>query len=103
VNTLATVSVLKNNLGNLDKKITEFSGNVTEFNDHVQSLIDKLAAFGETTTDIMMMNCLFRAYATIEDVDFRQYINNKRANYEERQEISTPYEMMELVESQFKI
>jgi hypothetical protein len=103
VNTLATVSVLRNSLGNLDKKIVEFSGNVTEFNDYVLSLTDKLAAFGETTPDSMLMNCLFRAYATIEDVDFRQYINNKRVNYEERREINTPDEMMELVECQFKI
>jgi hypothetical protein len=35
VNTLATVSVLRNQLGNLDKKITKFSGNVKEFNNHV--------------------------------------------------------------------
>jgi hypothetical protein len=103
VNTLATVSVLRNALGNLDKKIVEFSGNVTEFNDYVISVTDKLAAFGETTPDSMLMNCLFRAYATIEDIDFRQYINNKRVNYEERREINTPDEMMELVESQFKI
>jgi hypothetical protein len=36
VSTLATVSVLRNILGNLDKRIVEFSGNVTEFNDPLQ-------------------------------------------------------------------
>jgi hypothetical protein len=103
VSTLATVSVLRNSLGNLDKKIIEFAGNISAFNDHVQSLNDKLAAFGETTPDSMLMNCLFRAYATVEDDDFRQYIKNKRINYEERREINTPDEMMELADSQYKI
>jgi hypothetical protein len=51
----------------------------------------------------MLMKFLFRAYATIEDVDFCQYINNRKVNYEERREINTPDEMMELVECQFKI
>jgi hypothetical protein len=49
------------------------------------------------------MNCLIRAYATIEDDDFCQYINIKRVNYKERREINTPEEMMELVECQFQI
>jgi hypothetical protein len=103
VNTLATVSVLRNALGNLDKKIVEFSGNVTEFNDYVLSVTDKSAASGETTPDSMLMNCLFRSYATIEDIDFRQYVNNKKVNYKERREINTPDEMMELVEFKFHI
>jgi hypothetical protein len=72
VNTFATVSVLRNALGILDKQIIEFSGNVTEFNDHMQFLIDKLAAFVEKTPVSMLTICLFRAYARIEDVDFRQ-------------------------------
>jgi prefoldin subunit 5 len=63
IDTIATVNVLRAQIGKLSIKMVEMSGNITEFNNHVRNLDNTLKSYGETSPE-MMMN-LFSAYEAV--------------------------------------
>jgi hypothetical protein len=102
VDTIATVSVLRNTLKRLDVKMVEVSGNLIEFHTHVRETVGSLAAYGEVMQNTDLLTSLFEAYEAVEDEKFQQYITHKQIAYEEGLRYS-PNQIMQLAEKHYKL
>ena len=81
LDTNATMNSIRTQLSNLDEYITTIRCNIIKFNKHVKCLIEQLNAHGSETQDLL--NYLFKAYVSVKDVRFVDYINEKLSQYEE--------------------
>ena len=77
----ATTTSIRNQLSSLDQFITTIVCDITNFNAHVQMLIEGLASRGETTHDLL--SNLFKGYAATSDTTFTSYIERKQEQYED--------------------
>jgi hypothetical protein len=68
-----TVLHLQKQLNLIENKMTEFNNDITAFNEYVESIIIKLAGFGESSTNTLMNN-LFDAYEAVSDDAFTTWI-----------------------------
>ena len=95
VETNATNFHLHKSLTLLPSKMTEYKFDIAQFNDHVQAIIVKLAAGGETSSDLLIH--LFCSYLTVEqDKEFNHYIQGKKEKYEEGDPEITVQNLMSL-------
>ena len=65
----------------LDEYITTIGCDIIKFNEHVKRLIEQLNAHGSETQDLLTN--LFKAYVSVNDASFVDYINEKLSWYEE--------------------
>jgi hypothetical protein len=101
VDTIATVSLLRNMLKRLEVKVIELSGNLIDFHVHVRKTVGSLAAYGEIMQNTDLLTSLFEAYEAVEDKKFQQYIANKQIAYEEGVRY-TPNQLMQLADTHYK-
>jgi hypothetical protein len=87
VDTIATVTSIREAVSLLDNKMEETGSNIKLFNEYVQGLINMLRARGEGTPEFITH--LFKGYAAASDSDFVQYMKEKRNCYEEEQPMDT--------------
>jgi hypothetical protein len=102
VDTIARVSVLRNSLKRLERKVTEYSGNLIDLHAYVRETMSNLAAYGEIMQDTDLVNSLFEEYEVVEDDKFQNYITNKQVSYEEGTRI-TPQQLMTTIENYYKL
>lgn len=100
IDTNSTSRHLRALLGGLDKHMLAIASDITKFNMHVKSLMERLAARGETTEDLLAN--LFKAYHVASDSTFVTYMSLKQDLYDEGQDI-TPAAIMALAETKYKI
>ena len=81
LNTNGTMNLIRTQLSNLDEYITTIGCNIIKFNEHVKRLIEQLNARGGETQDLLTN--LFKAYVSVKDARFVDYINEKLSRYEE--------------------
>ena len=72
----ATTTSIRNQLSSLDQFITTIGCDITNFNAHVQMLLEVLASRGETTHDLL--SNLFKGYAETSYATFTSYIELKQ-------------------------
>ena len=96
----ATVSSIRLQLSSLDTWIHENGTDIIEFNAHVRSLVDGLAARGETTQDLLVN--AFKGYKTCTDVDFLAYITAIENAHEDGTDIMTLILLMERTSNYYK-
>lgn len=102
IDTNATTSAIRYALATLDSSyMPVVSYDITKFNQYVRTQLEALQARGETTHDLTTN--LFRAYLTVKDRDFKEYIKRKESDYEENNERLEPEKLMNLAENRFKI
>ena len=83
LNTNATTNSIRTQLSNLDEYITTIGCDIIKFNEHVKCLIEQLNARGGETQDLL--TSLFKAYVSINNASFVDYIKEKLSWYEERE------------------
>jgi hypothetical protein len=81
VDTIATVTSIRQAVARLDQKMEEVNSDIKVFNEYVQSLRSVLHARGESTDEFI--SHLFTGYAAASDQDFVMYMKEKRNQYED--------------------
>ena len=99
IDSRATVSHICENLANLDSYMTKVQSNISLFNSYVKEQITNLAARGEQTQDLLTN--LWRAYFVVSDKNFVRYIQAKKDNYDEGENIDQD-NLMTLAENKYK-
>ena len=86
-------------MSNLDEYITTIGCDIIKFNEHVKRLIKQLNAHGSETQDLLTN--LFKAYVSIKDPRFVDYVNEKLSWYEEG-ELMEADQLMTLTANKYK-
>ena len=81
LDTNATASQIRTQLSSLDTCISTVGSDILKFNEHVDHLIEGLAARGQKTTDLVVN--LFKGHAEASDSSFAQCVARKQELYEE--------------------
>ena len=100
IDTNATTSAIRFKISNLHEHITKIGSDIPSFNQHVKTLVEGLAARGETSSDLLVN--VFKAYKVAGDKEFVKYIKMKESDHEDGNTI-TPNELMEMGERKFRI
>jgi hypothetical protein len=87
VDTIATVTSIREAVSMLDNKMEEVGSDIKAFNEYVLGLINMLHAQGEGTPEFITHLC--KGYAASSDTDFLQYMKEKRSRYEDGQPMDT--------------
>jgi hypothetical protein len=72
LDTMGTIEMLRSSLGILPTKIVEVAGNIVEFHQHVNTLLNALDSYGQAYPERIVN--LFKAYKLIEDKEFSTFI-----------------------------
>ena len=99
LDTNATTNSIRTQLSNLDEYITTIGCDIIKFNEHVKRLLEQLNAHGGETQDLLTN--LFKAYVSIKDVRFVDYVNEKLSQYEEG-ELMKGDQLMTLTADKYK-
>ena len=81
LDTNATTNSIRTQLSNLDEYITTIGCDFIKFNKHVKRLLEQLKARGGETHDLLTN--LFKAYISVKDAHFVDYVNERLSRYEE--------------------
>ena len=81
VDTEATVMVLRQRLADLHLYIMDINADIAKFNFYVDETLQGLNAHGEQTLDLLPN--LFKAYESVNDDNFLDFIKRKKNAYEE--------------------
>jgi len=100
LDSIATSSMIRTELSNLDKNLTETNNDILKFNNHGRMLIDSLTTRGKTTQDLLTN--LFTAYAACSDSAFVKYVAGMQTKWEDGEEL-TPEKLMDRVSNKYKI
>ena len=73
LDTNATTNSIRTQLSTLDEYITTIGCDIIKFNEHVKRLLEQLNASGGETHDLLTN--LFKAYISIKDAHFVDYVN----------------------------
>ena len=92
VDSRATVSMMKENLTNLDSYMTSVNSNVEEFNQYVKLNCNGLKARGHQCSDLLVH--LWKAYLIVSDKTFVEYIRLKKIAHDDEQITLTEEELM---------
>jgi hypothetical protein len=92
IDTRATSSFFRENLTSLDAYITTIDSNIELFNQYVNINRAGLQARGETTDDLIIN--LFKAYLSVEDQNFVEYMKKKKDDYDEGTTVLEPETLM---------
>jgi hypothetical protein len=101
LDTMGTVEMLRSSLGELPTKIVEVAGNIVEFHQHVNTLLNALDSYGQAYPELILN--LFKAYKLIEDKEFSTFIMITRYGYIANPNGYNPRTLMEGVENDYKI
>jgi hypothetical protein len=101
MDTIGTVQTLRNAIGALPTKMVELTANVEEFHQHVNTLPNALDSYGQPYPELIMN--LFKAYALIEDNDFKTYVLYLRFGYNANPEDYNSRTLMNNVENAYKL
>eukprot|EP00978_Attheya_sp_CCMP212_P040337 scaffold219054_cov37-Attheya_sp.AAC.2 len=81
IDTRATTAHVRTSLSCLDTYILTIDCDMKVFNAYVRGLRNDLAARGETTNDLLFN--LFKGYDAVVDLDFKDYIKQKKSSYKD--------------------
>lgn len=94
INVKASAALLRQKLWGAPETLREKKYDVQEFNAHIDSVMFQLRARGEEAPDTLLH--LFRAYKSVPNGDFVQYIKHKESLYEEAEIDLSPQKIMSL-------
>jgi hypothetical protein len=99
IDTQATSAFIRTELTRMDTKIASLNYDIKKFNAWVKGQVSALAARGETTSDLIVN--LFKGYEAVPDRVFKDYIEQKKSNFEEGSAITSD-ELMQLAQNKFE-
>lgn len=100
IDTNATETSLRTQVGNLDKYIATVDYDIPKFNQHVHHLVSSLASRGAPAPELLTN--LFKAYAIVKDTTFQQYMASREDKWEDGESDITPEKLMLLAENKYK-
>ena len=101
VDTEATVMVLRQRLADLHIYIMDVNADIAKFNFYVDETLRALNARGEQTLDLLPN--LFKAYETVNDDNFLEFIRRKKNAYEEGDNPGlTPRQLMSVARTKYQ-
>ena len=99
LDTNATTNSIRTQLSNLDEYITTIGCDIIKFNEHVKRLLEQLKAHGRETHDLLTN--LFKAYISVKDARFVDYVNEKLSRYKEGEPMEAD-QLMTLTANKYK-
>ena len=81
LDTNATTNLIRTQLSNRGEYITTIGCDIIKFNKHVKCLLEQLKAHVRETHDLLTN--LFKAFISVKDARFVDYVNEKLSRYEE--------------------
>ena len=99
LDTNATMNSIRTQLSILDEYITTIGCDIIIFNEHVKRLLKQLNARGGETHNLLTN--LFKAYVTVKDVRFVDYVNEKLSQYKEGEPMEAD-QLMTLTTNKYK-
>ena len=99
LDTNATMNSIRTQLSNLDEYITTIGCDIIKFNEHVKRLLEQLKARRGETHDLLAN--LIKAYISIKDAHFVDYVNEKLSRYEEGETMEAD-QLMTLTANKYK-
>ena len=99
LDTNATTNSIRTQQSNLDEYITTIGCDIIKFNEHVKRLLEQLKARGGKTYDLLTN--LFKAYTSVKDAHFVDYVNEKLSRYEEGEPMEAD-QLMTLTTNKYK-
>ncbi len=101
IDTVATVNVLRTSIARLPSKMTEYAGNIREFNLYVRQVTNAIAAYGEKCPELLVN--VFNAYEAVEDEKFQAYIMAKKNAWEDGTADVDALKLMSQAENHYKM
>jgi len=102
IDTNATTQMIRNRLSSLDTYLPSIGYDITKMNLYVSTLIEALAARGETSTDLI--SNLFKGYKSATDKKFIAYIEKKEDDYEDGTTPHMTYQtLMSIAKTKYQI
>ena len=99
LDTNATTNSIRMQLSNLDEYITTIGCDIVKINEHVKLLLEQLKARGGETHDLLTN--LFKAYISVKDAHFVDYVNEKLSRYKEGEPMEAD-QLMTLTANKYK-
>ena len=99
LDTNATTNSIRTQLSNLDEYITTIGCDIIKFNEHVKRLLEQLKTRGGETHDLLTN--LFKAYISVKDAHFVDYVTDKLSRYEEGEPMEAD-QLMTLTANKYK-
>ena len=100
IDTRATTIHVRTSPSCLDSYILTIDCDIKVFNAYVRGLRNDLAARGETTNDLLFN--LFKGYDAVLDLDFKDYIKQKKSAYEDGTVNLEENQLMLIAENKFE-
>jgi hypothetical protein len=100
IDTRATTAHIRDTLVSADIQLQNLKGNIEEFNNWVRGQVARLNARGEECADLLTY--LFKAYTAAPDQVFKDYIRDRKDEYEDDRVNMTAEELMWLAENKYK-
>ncbi len=101
IDTVATVNVLRTSIARLPSKMTEYAGNIKDFNMYVRQVTNAIAAYGEKCPELLVN--VFNAYEVVEDEKFQSYIMAKKNAWEDGTADVDALKLMNQAENHYKM
>jgi hypothetical protein len=98
VETNATDFHLREMIHELPSKMKDLQSDILNFNTHVRTIVEQLASGGGESSDLIL--CLFKAYAVVEDSDFKRFIQRRKDDHDDGVTI-TAEALMALAQTKF--
>ena len=99
LDTNAPTNSIRTQLSNPDEYITTIGCDIIKFNEQANCLIEQLNARGGETQDLLTN--LFKAYVSVKDTCFVDYINEKSSQYKEGERMEAD-QLMTLTANKYK-
>jgi hypothetical protein len=99
--TIGTVNMLRTLISKLPSKMVELGGDIIAFNNIVKGIESSMSSYGEQSGELLINVIL--AYEQVEDLDFVNYVKNKRSLWEEGQTALDLHLFMTNCENKYKI
>jgi hypothetical protein len=101
MDTIGTVQTLRSAIGVLPTKMVEMTADIETFHQHVNTITNALDSYGQLYPELIMN--LFKAYALIEDNDFKTYVLYLRFGYNANPAGYNSRTLMNNVENAYKL
>ena len=99
LDTNPTTNSIRTQLSNLDEYITTIGCDIIKLNEHVKLLLEQLKVCGGEAHDLLTN--LFKAYISVKDTCFIDYVHEKLSRYEEGEPMEVD-QLMTLTANKYK-
>jgi hypothetical protein len=98
-----SITHIQQSLISMPNKLIEVGSDITKLNSWILGQVQKLAALGESATDLLILPHLWNAYLSAQYIKFVSYIEQVMNHHEVGTKVCTYPELMLLAENNYKL